>query len=43
MFTENEVFGPGVVKTVMNGRHYVRGKRGMTLHSKRFMRAHKPF
>ena len=28
---ENEIFGPGVVKTVMNGGHYVRGERGMTL------------
>ena len=28
---ENEIFGPGVVKTVMNGGHYVHGKRGMTL------------
>ena len=31
VFVENEIFGPGVVKTVMNGGHYVRGKRGMTL------------
>ena len=31
VFVENEIFGPGVVKTVMNGGHYVRGKRGMGL------------
>ena len=31
VFVENEIFGPGVVKTVMNGGHYVRGKRGMTI------------
>ena len=29
VFVENEIFGPRVVKTVMNGGHYVRGKRGM--------------
>ena len=31
IFVEQEIFGPGVVNTVMNGGHYVRGKRGMTL------------
>ena len=31
VFVANEIFGPGVVKTVMNGGHYVRGKRGMGL------------
>ena len=31
IFVENEIFGPGVVKNVMSGGHYVRGKRGMTL------------
>ena len=34
IFVENEIFGLGVVKTVMNGGHYVRGKRGMGLISK---------
>ena len=31
IFVEQEIFGPGVVNTVMNGGHYARGKRGMTL------------
>ena len=31
VFIENDMFGPGVVKTVMNGGHYVRDKRGMGL------------
>lgn len=31
VFVEQEVFGPGVVNSVMNGGHYVRGKRGMSL------------
>ena len=31
VFVENEIFGLGVVKTVMNGGHYVRGKCGMGL------------
>ena len=30
-FVENEIFGLGVVKTVMNGGRYVRGKHGMGL------------
>ena len=28
IFVENEIFGPGVVKNVMNGGHYVRGNVG---------------
>ena len=31
VFVDNEIFGTGVVKTVMNGGRYVRGKRGMGL------------
>ena len=34
VFIENEIFGPGAVNTVMNGIHYVYGKRGMTLITK---------
>ena len=31
IFVEHEIFGPGVVNTVMNGGNYVRGKRGISL------------
>ena len=32
VFVTNKIFGPSVVSTnVMNGSHYVRAKRGMTL------------
>ena len=31
VFVRNEIFGPRVVKTVMNGGHYVRGKHGTAL------------
>ena len=34
VFVENEVYGPKItVKSVMNGGHYVRGIRGMTIFS----------
>ena len=35
---ENEIFRPGVVKTVMNGVHYVCGKCGMTLITEALLR-----
>lgn len=31
VLAENEVYGPGVVKSVMDGGHYVRGIRGMSI------------
>ena len=31
VFVENEVYGPDIVKSVMNGGHYVRGIRGMAI------------
>ena len=31
VFVENDVFGPGVVQSVMSGGHYVRGKKGMMM------------
>lgn len=31
VLTENEIFGPGVVQTVLSGSNYIRGKRGMML------------
>ena len=31
VFIENEVYGPDIVKSVMNGGHYVRGIRGMAI------------
>lgn len=31
VLTGNEVFDPGVVKTVLSGSNYIRGKRGMML------------
>ena len=31
VFVENEIFGPVVVNSVMNGGHYIRGKHGMAL------------
>ena len=27
----HDVYGPGVVKSVMSGSNYIRGKRGMAL------------
>ena len=36
VFVEQEIYGPGVVKSVMNGGNYVRGKRGMTLLTESF-------
>ena len=36
VFVENEIFGLGVVKTVMNGGHHVRGKLGIGLISKAY-------
>ena len=34
VFVENEVYGPDIVKSFMNGGHYVRGIRGMAIISK---------
>ena len=31
VLVENEIFGPGVIKSVMDGGHYVRSKRGMSI------------
>ena len=31
VFVENEVYGPDIVKSVMNGGHYICGIRGMTI------------
>ena len=31
ILVEHEIFGPGVVKSVMSGSNYIRGKRGMIL------------
>ena len=31
VLVENEMFGPGVIKSVMDGGHYVRSKRGMSI------------
>ena len=31
ILVEHEIFGPGVVNTVMSGGDYVRAKRGMSL------------
>ena len=31
VLVENEIFGPGVIKSVMDGGHYVRNKRGMSI------------
>ena len=31
VFVENEVYGPYIIKSVMNGGHYVRGIRGMAI------------
>ena len=36
LFVENEVYGPDIVKSVMNGGHYVRGIRGMAIISEVF-------
>ena len=33
VFTENEVYGPEVVTSVMNGKNYIMGSRGMALFS----------
>ena len=31
VFVANEIFGPGVVQSVLSGGHYVRGKKGMMM------------
>ena len=31
VFLENEIFGSGVVKSVLSGGHYVRGKKSMIM------------
>ena len=31
VFVENEIFGPGVVNSVLSGSNYIRAKRGMSL------------
>ena len=31
IFVESDVFGPGVVQSVMSGINYIRGKKGMIL------------
>ena len=31
VFAENEIFGNGVVNTIVSGSHYNRGKKGMML------------
>ena len=36
VFVENEVYDPDIVKSVMNGGHYVRGIRGMAIISEVF-------